>query len=151
MLRDYHLQLLRGESAWGRGRVRSNSNIRDLCSSSCSACRCRPSRGLSVSARQLRLKPLYLCVSGLQQRVFAFDDGIFGLEGNGCSLKSIVLGTQGSVFALDDGVFDPYVGLELHHLRFGLLLLRLSPAKIVKIERRVEVGGRGGGILHRFS
>jgi len=128
MPRDHHLQLLRGESAWGRGRARSNSNMRGLCSSSCSTCRCRLSRGRSVAARQLRLKTLYFCVFGLQQRVFAFDDGVFGLEGNGCSLKSIVLGTQSSVFALDDGVFDTYVGLEPHYLRFVLLLHRLSPA-----------------------
>ena len=82
MRRDHHLQLLRRESA--RGRSRSNST------GSCSACRRRLSRGLRAAARQLRLKTLYFGIFGydddifgLQQSTVRFNNGVFGLEGNG--------------------------------------------------------------------
>ncbi len=90
---EVHLWLLCENGGKGRvGRVQVDSSMLALLISYAIGC-CR-----------FRLKTLHFLIHSMDQRVFCFDDGIFGL-------KEFVLQIQLNVFRLKSGVSGLYLSL----------------------------------------
>ena len=80
----------------------------------------------AIGCCQFRLKTLHFCIYSMEQRVFCFDDGIFGLEEG-------VLQMQFNVFRLKSGVSGLYLCFEIHVLVSRLHPLNGGQAKLSRL------------------